>query len=64
MKISEFANKSLEDLRKNEKVLREQIWHLRFKQGLDDLENLHQIKSVKRDLARVLTVINQKKHQS
>lgn len=64
MKFTELANKSLEDLHKNETALREEIWQLRFKQGLDDLENLHLIKSVKKDLARVLTAINHKKRQS
>lgn len=64
MKFKEFKKKSREDLLKEEKALREEIWQLRFKQGLDDLENLHQIKSAKKDLARTLTALNQLKEEA
>ena len=54
MKFKDLKKKSREDLLKEEKTLREEIWQLRFKQGLDDLENLHLIRAVRKDLARVL----------
>jgi large subunit ribosomal protein L29 len=63
MKFSELKKKSLEDLGKEATAIREEIWKLRFKQGINDLEDLHRIKMRKRDLARVLTALTQLKTQ-
>lgn len=59
MKFKELKKKTVEELRKEEKQLREAIWKLRVKKGVDDLENVHQVRLTRKELARVLTAIQQ-----
>jgi large subunit ribosomal protein L29 len=59
MKFNDLRKKSKEDLEKEVVALREEIFQLRFKQGIDDLDDLHKIRSRKKDLARVLTALRQ-----
>lgn len=60
MKFKELTKKTVEDLHKEEKQLRENIWKLRVKKGVDDLENVHQIRMIRKELAQVLTAIQQR----
>jgi large subunit ribosomal protein L29 len=60
MKFKELTKKTVEDLHKEEKQLRENIWKLRVKKGVDDLENVHQIRAIRKELAQVLTAIRQR----
>jgi len=53
------AQKSLSDLQKEEKTLREEISKLRFDLSLNKLKDTNMIKKKRRDLARILTRIRQ-----
>jgi len=46
----------------NEKLadLKDQLFKLRFQHAVNQLDNPHKIADVKKDIARVMTVINEK----
>lgn len=50
-----------EDLRKKESDLRHELFNLRFQHGTHQLENVMRIRSVRRDIARVQTIINEQR---
>ena len=62
MKVENFRSMSAEELQKKLAELKEQLFHLRFQLAINQLDNPHQITAVKRDIARVLTVINEGKN--
>jgi large subunit ribosomal protein L29 len=59
MKASEFAAMSPEELNKKIADLKAELFNLRFKLATGQLENTMQIKDVKKDIARALTVKTQ-----
>lgn len=61
MKVSDLRNKSLEELRKLSEELKKKINQLMIEKSLGKLAKPHFLKLTKRDLARVLTIINEKK---
>ena len=61
MKASEMKTMSTEELEKKLSELKDELFHLRFQLAIKQLDNPHQITAVKRDIARVLTVINEGK---
>jgi len=61
MKASELKDKSAADLQDILLDLRKEQFNLRMQQGTGQLSRPHQMKQVKRDIARVHTVINQAK---
>ena len=58
MKANEIRAMSAEELQKKLTELKDELFHLRFQLALNQLDNPHKITEVKRDIARVLTVIN------
>ena len=60
MKASELRNKSGEELEAMLKDLKTELFNLRFQHAVNQLENPHQIAEVKHDIARVMTVLNEK----
>jgi len=60
MKASELVDLSIEELRQKEQDLREELFNLRFQHATGQLENTARIPQVKKDIARVLTIINKK----
>jgi len=62
MKVENFRSMSADELQKKLTELKEQLFHLRFQLAINQLDNPHQITAVKRDIARVLTVINEGKN--
>ena len=62
MKVDNFRSMSADELQKKLTELKEQLFHLRFQLAINQLDNPHQITAVKRDIARVLTVINEGKN--
>ncbi len=60
MKAAELREKSLKELIEEEKRLREEIFKLNMRKGLEQIDNPHKIRSLRKDLARVLTVKNEK----
>ena len=51
---------SSEELEKKLKDLKLELFNLRFQLAVNQLDNPHKITDVKRDIARVLTVIREK----
>ena len=60
VKARAMRDKTMEDLRDQEGQLREQIFKLRFQKATGQAENPQRIVMVKKELARVLTVIREK----
>lgn len=63
MRASELHDKTQEELRHQETELSEQLFALRLQKVTGQLENPSKIREVRRDLARVLTVLNEKKKE-
>ena len=53
------TQKSVTDLKEEEKTLREEIAKLRFDLSLNKIKDTNMIKKKRRDLARILTQIKQ-----
>ena len=51
---------SSQDLEKKLKELEQELFNLRFQHAINQLENPHKIADVKKDIARVKTILNQK----
>ena len=60
MKASELKAMSKEDLTKKIAELKEELFNLRFRLATGQLDNVMQITSVKRDIARAMTELNAK----
>ncbi len=60
MKAAELREMTTEELRKKEQELRKELFNLRFQHATHQLENTARIKLVRRDIARVNTVIREK----
>ena len=56
MKAKEFRNLSDQDLVQKLNDLKQELFNLRFQNATGQLENVHAIGNVKRDIARVKTV--------
>ncbi len=59
MKASELRELSVSELEIKLKDLKEELFNLRFQLAINKLENPMQITKVKRDIARVSTVIRE-----
>lgn len=59
-KIKEYEAMSVEDLRKEEKALKSELFKLRFQHVLNGLDNPKKMELVKKNIARVNTVITKK----
>jgi large subunit ribosomal protein L29 len=60
MLASELKTKTPDQLRDSLVALKKEAFNLRFQAATNQLENTARIKAVRRDAARVLTVLNQK----
>ena len=61
MKASELRNKTSEELEAMLKDLKTELFTLRFQNAINQLENPHKIADTKKDIARVMTIISEKK---
>ena len=61
MTASEFHGMNAEQLQKKITDLKEELFNLRFRLATGQLENTMQIASVKRDIARAMTVQTQQR---
>lgn len=59
-RLSEFRDKTVEELRTEETNLRKELFNLRFQKATGELQNPKRITQVKKDIARVLTVVSEK----
>ena len=60
MKAKEVRELPVEDLKKKVDSLEEEIFNLRFQAKMGQLTNPLQLRYVKRDIARVKTILNEK----
>ncbi len=62
MKASELREQTVEELRDQEKELAEKLFALRLQRVTGQLESPAKMRQAKRDLARVLTVLREKRN--
>ena len=60
MKTNELRDKNELELNQLLKDLKDELFNLRFQHAINQLENPMRINSVKKDIARVMTVIKEK----
>jgi large subunit ribosomal protein L29 len=60
VKANAMREQSVEELRQRVTELREEMFNLRFRNNLRQLDNPLKIRESRRELARVLTVLRQK----
>ncbi len=60
MKPSKIRDQSVEELRNEEDRLKEEIFKLRFQNAIGQLDNPIKLRIIRKDLARVKTVLNEK----
>jgi large subunit ribosomal protein L29 len=58
MKISELRELTPDELKAKEAELRDQMFKLRFQKSLGQLENPLKIKNIRKDIARIRTLLN------
>ncbi len=59
MKASELREMTVEELQTKLTELKEELFNLRFQLAVNQLENSSRIGSVKKDIARVSTILRQ-----
>ena len=57
MKIRELKELSADELKAKEAELRDQLFKLRFQKSLGQLDSPMKVKNVKRDIARIKTLL-------
>lgn len=60
MKIDEIRALSDEELNEKVYLLKEELFHLRRKKAVGQLEHGEQVRLVRKDIARILTVIKER----
>ena len=60
MKASKLRDMSREDLLQEESALRERLFRLRFQAATGQLESASKVHGVRKDIARILTVLQEK----
>ncbi|MCG6919181.1 MAG: 50S ribosomal protein L29 [Deltaproteobacteria bacterium] len=61
MKASEFRDLSIEELSVKEKELAESLFNLKFQHATGQLDNTAQLKKTRKDIARVKTILIEKR---
>ena len=64
MKAAKYREKSTEELEEHIEQLRRDLFYMRVGNTTKELQNTNQIPETRRELARVLTVLNQKKREA
>ena len=60
MKIKELNDMSPDELRHKQEELVDQLFKLRFQKSLGQLESPMKVKNVRRDIARIKTLMNRR----
>mgnify|MGYP001595942960 CR=1 FL=1 len=61
--VNEYRKLKILDLEKKETELKHELFGIRFKMHVGGLEKVHNIQKIKKDIARVKTIINEKKKE-
>ena len=60
MKAAQFREQTVEELQEKEREMAEQLFALRLQQVTGQIENPAKLRLVRRDLARLMTVLREK----
>ena len=60
MKARELRDLSEEELKNKEEEIKDQLFKLKFQHTLGQLENAMKLKNLKRDIARIKTILREK----
>lgn len=60
MRTSELRDMTREELAQKESDLRKELFNLRFQQATGEIENPRRIRTVRKEIAKVLTVMAEK----
>lgn len=63
MKANEYRERSIDDLNNEVTALKEQLFRLRFQHATKQLENTSELRTVKRNLARVKTILHERESE-
>lgn len=64
MNAKELLGKTPDQLRDSLVALKKEAFNLRFQQATNQLENTARMKAVRKDVARIKTVLNQKAQEA
>lgn len=62
MTAQEIRERSNEELQKDIVELKEELFNLRFQQATGSLENTARLKAVKKDIARIKTILTEREN--
>ncbi len=60
MKTSELRALTIDELKNKESDLRKELFNLRFQKATGEIENPMRIRAVRKDIARILTIVTEK----
>lgn len=60
MKIKDIKNMSNEELNEKVYLLKEELFHLRRKKAVGQLEHAEQVRTIRKDIARIYTVLRER----
>ena len=60
MKVAEIRDFAVDELQQRVKDMDDQLFRLRIQKSMGQLEAAHKLKAVRRDLARIKTVLREK----
>lgn len=60
MKVTEIRDLGVDELQHRAKEMDDQLFRLRIQKSMGQLEAAHKLKSLRRDLARIKTVLREK----
>ena len=60
MKVAEFRDLGVDELRQREKDMDDQVFRLRIQKSMGQVEAGQKLKTLRRDLARVKTILREK----
>ena len=60
MKVTEFRDLAVDELEHRAREMDDQLFRLRIQKSMGQLEAAHKLKALRRDLARVKTVLREK----
>jgi large subunit ribosomal protein L29 len=64
MKTSEIRKMTSEEINAKIKETKEELWNLRFASSTGQVEKPHRIKELRHDVARMKTVLNERKEEN
>ena len=64
MNTNEIREKSVADLKKELQALLKEQFNLRMQRGMGEMARVHLFKQVRRSIARIKTIINEKERQA